>query len=126
MSATMKYAFRESRAGAGAPKRLQAGAALLAGAKISRVRITQIMDLLMLAPDIQERLLTEPNGCIDVVSFQELLRIALTHHWEEQRREWRGSHTGESDASAVRPGGIHTNTERRYRATALKMGADPV
>src|SRR5581483_12283595 len=91
MSATVKYAFRESRAGTGAPKRLQAGPAhvpekvpriarLLALAnkfqrmldsgevesmaelarlgRVSRARITQIMDLLMLAPEIQEEILS--------------------------------------------------------------------
>jgi len=91
MSATVKYAFRESRSGAGAPKRLRAGSApaaqekvprvarLLALAhkfqrmldsgdvksmaelarlgRVSRARVTQIMDFLMLAPEIQEQLL---------------------------------------------------------------------
>ncbi len=115
MSATVKYAFRESRSGAGAPKRLQAGAAssapekvprvarLLALAhkfqrmldsgevksmadlarlgRVSRARITQIMDLLMLAPEIEEAVLT---GCVDT-TVPELLDIVQIVDWTEQR-----------------------------------------
>src|SRR5436190_10095545 len=96
MSATVKYAFRQSRAGAGAPKRLQAGSAptaqekvprvarLLALAhkfqnmldsgevtslaelarlgRVSRARITQVMDLLMLAPEIQDWFLRDRDA----------------------------------------------------------------
>lgn len=115
MSATVKYAFRESRAGAGAPKRLQAGSAavpekvprvvrLLALAhkfqrmldsgeaesmaelarlgRVSRARITQIMDLLMLAPDIQEELLANDTAR---VPFRRVHQIALTLDWRQQR-----------------------------------------
>ena len=118
MSATVKYAFRESRAGAGAPKRLQAGSAppsekvprvarLLALAhkfqkmldsgevasmaelarlgRVSRARITQIMDLLMLAPEIQEEVL-----CGSVVpTLRELLKVVRMVRWSEQRATWR-------------------------------------
>ena len=119
MSATVKYAFRESRAGAGAPKRLQVASApaapekvprvarLLALAhkfqgmldrgevnsmaelarlgRISRARITQIMDLLMLAPDIQEELLLGTRAA----TFRALMPLVRPVLWSEQRRCWR-------------------------------------
>ncbi len=115
MSATVKYAFRESRAGAGAPKRLQAGTAapvqqnvpriarLLALAhkfqgmldrgevksmtelarlgRVSRARVTQIMDLLMLAPEIQERVLL---GAVDV-PLKDLIPVVREPLWASQR-----------------------------------------
>ena len=121
MSATVKYAFRESRAGAGAPKRLQASSAattpervhrvarLLALAhkfqrmldsgevtsmaelarlgRVSRARITQIMDLLMLAPAIQEELLLGDVA----VPVRDLLRVLRHVEWAEQRAMWRAS-----------------------------------
>src|SRR4051812_43939472 len=116
MSATVKYAFRESRAGAGAPKRLQAKnappstqrvprvARLLALAhkfqgmldrgevksmaelarlgRVSRARITQIMDLLMLAPEIQEAVLL---GHVEV-GMRELLAVSGPPEWRGQRK----------------------------------------
>lgn len=118
MSATVRYSFRESRAGAGAPRRLQAGSAaaalekvprvarLLALAhkfqrildsgevksmadlarlgRVSRARITQIMDLMMLAPEIQEEVLCAGTQ----LTLRELLRLARAAQWEEQRCFW--------------------------------------
>ncbi len=57
---------------------------------VSRARLTQVMNLLLLAPDIQESLL-----CGSVLAAQRPLREtqlrALTAmvDWHEQRREWR-------------------------------------
>lgn len=57
---------------------------------VSRARLTQVMNLLLLAPDIQESLL-----CGSVLAGQRPLREtqlrALTAmvDWHEQRREWR-------------------------------------
>lgn len=124
MSATVKYAFRESRVGAGAPKRLRGGSAapapekvprvarLLALAhkfqrmldsgevksmaelarlgRVSRARITQIMDLLMLAPDIQEEVLCLPsiNGERGSIALEELRAVRGAPLWIEQRQCW--------------------------------------
>jgi len=120
MSATVKYAFRESRAGAGAPKRLHAGfatepspeavprvARLLALAhkfqamldsgevesmaelarlgRVSRARITQIMDLLLLSPDIQEELLFSDVS----MRPRELFAVVRRIRWSEQRLVFR-------------------------------------
>jgi hypothetical protein len=55
--------------------------------RVSRARITQIMDLLMLAPEIQEELLC--GGAVE--AFRELLKVAHDATWAEQRALWRAS-----------------------------------
>jgi hypothetical protein len=57
---------------------------------VSRARITQIMNLLQLAPDIQEEILMLPRSLEsrDVVSEHELRQVAAETSWAEQRRIW--------------------------------------
>lgn len=66
-------------------------AALAALVGVSRARITQVMGLLYLAPDIQEEVLDLPTTSIgrDPVHPRDLTRIAAQPAWEEQRRLWR-------------------------------------
>ena len=52
--------------------------------RVSRARITQVMDLLMLAPDIQEEVL---SGGVDV-PLRALLLVCAAAAWEEQREGW--------------------------------------
>ncbi len=61
---------------------------------VSRARLTQIMNLLHLAPDIQEELLFLPrHHCNnDALRVRELYPIALTLEWSMQRRLWRSKH----------------------------------
>lgn len=58
--------------------------------RVSRTRITQIFNLLNLAPDIQERLLLLPPLAQgrEVVSEKSLRRIAGECHWERQRERF--------------------------------------
>src|SRR5262249_14145706 len=59
---------------------------------VSRARITQIMNLLLLAPDIQEHILFLPrtrNGR-DPTRLALLQPIALSPDWGRQRRLWKG------------------------------------
>ena len=59
---------------------------------VSRARVTQIMNLLMLAPDIQEQILHLPrvtNGR-DPINLRHLQPIALVPDWRKQRRLWDG------------------------------------
>src|SRR4051812_3037288 len=146
MSATVKYAFRESRAGAGAPKRLQAKnappstqrvprvARLLALAhkfqgmldrgevqsmaelarlgRVSRARITQIMDLLMLAPDIQEEVL---YGSVAMLP-RELFAVVRRVRWSEQRlllRQWGSALPGDALVREAVGANQWTSTRRR-------------
>jgi len=59
---------------------------------VTRARVTQIMNLLNLAPDIQEAVLFLPrteNGR-DPISERDLRPIAAKADWRKQRRMWRG------------------------------------
>lgn len=58
---------------------------------VSRARVTQIMDLLLLAPDIQEAVLFLPTvtrGDQAIVEKQ-LRSIAAISDWGKQRRTWQ-------------------------------------
>ena len=59
--------------------------------QVTRARISQIMDLLCLAPDIQEELLFLPRveRERDAVSEHELRTVCAVADWREQRRAWQ-------------------------------------
>jgi hypothetical protein len=58
---------------------------------VLRARISQIMNLLNLAPDIQESILFLPRTerRSDVVHLRRLQPIAATPDWQKQRVMWR-------------------------------------
>jgi hypothetical protein len=58
---------------------------------VSRARVTQIMNLLNLAPDIQEELLFLPalEQGKDALTERDLRAISAELDWEIQRREWK-------------------------------------
>jgi hypothetical protein len=58
---------------------------------VSRARLTQIMNLLLLAPDIQEAILFLPpkRRGRDPFRLARLQPIALTWNWTRQRRLWK-------------------------------------
>ena len=58
---------------------------------VTRARVSQIMNLLNLAPDIQEAILYLPrteSGRAPII-LADLLPIASTPAWRKQRRRWR-------------------------------------
>lgn len=57
---------------------------------VTRARVTQIMNLLTLAPDIQEEILYLPltTRGRDPIHLMQLQPIALTPSWPRQRRMW--------------------------------------
>ena len=57
---------------------------------VTRARVTQIMNLLMLAPDIQEAILFLPRveRGRDPILLRQLQPIALVPDWRKQRRMW--------------------------------------
>jgi hypothetical protein len=59
--------------------------------RVSRARISQIMNLRQLAPDLQERLLflARPPRGRDPVHLALLQPIAELLNWKRQRRMWR-------------------------------------
>lgn len=58
---------------------------------VTRARLTQIMNLLHLAPDIQEALLFLPRveRGTDPILERQLRPIAAVADWRKQRRMWR-------------------------------------
>lgn len=65
-------------------------AELARAGRVSRARITQIMNLLGLAPDIQEAVLSMPRVTSgrDPVSERDLRPIVAHLDWSKQRRMW--------------------------------------
>jgi hypothetical protein len=60
--------------------------------RVSRPRVSQILQLLLLAPDIQEEVLFLPSfgrGRAPLL-LADLLPIARTCDWARQRRMWKG------------------------------------
>ena len=63
---------------------------LAAAGHVTRARVSQIMSLLYLAPDVQEAILFLPRAerGRDPVILRDLLPIAATPDWRRQRRLW--------------------------------------
>jgi len=61
-------------------------------AHVTRARVTQIMNLLHLAPDIQEEILFLPrtNGGRAPIRERMVRPIAAIPNWGKQRRMWEG------------------------------------
>lgn len=57
---------------------------------VTRARITQIMDLTLLAPDIQEEILFLPRVTAgrDPLKEKAVRAIAAVPHWHRQRKMW--------------------------------------
>ena len=57
---------------------------------VTRAHITQIMNLLNLAPDIQEAILFLPRTVKgrDPIREKDVRPIAAVHHWSRQRKMW--------------------------------------
>jgi len=57
---------------------------------VTRARVTQIMNLRLLAPDIQERLLLLNRivGGRDALCLRRLQSIAIESDWRKQRQDW--------------------------------------
>jgi hypothetical protein len=59
--------------------------------QISRARLSQILSLLNLAPDLQEQLLVLecPGRSRQAPTLRHVLPVAAALDWHEQRRRWR-------------------------------------
>ena len=60
-------------------------------AQITRSRVTQIMDLLLLAPELQEEILFLPPIAVgkDLMTERTLRRIVAEPDWRKQKEMWR-------------------------------------
>ena len=58
---------------------------------VTRARLTQIMDLNLLAPDIQEAILDLPRTVEgrDRVTLKELRGVLDARNWQQQRHSWQ-------------------------------------
>ena len=58
---------------------------------VSRARVTQILNLRLLAPDLQEAVLFLPRTVRghDPIHLRQLQRVAAELDWEQQRRLWQ-------------------------------------
>ncbi len=63
---------------------------------VTRARVTQIMNLRLLAPDIQEQLLFLPmtQKGSDQIHLLELQRVAAEFSWVQQRIYWKNKKVG--------------------------------
>jgi hypothetical protein len=59
--------------------------------RVSRARMSQILALLHLAPDLQEQLLfvQRPARGRTAPVLRQVLHVAAALDWDEQRRRWR-------------------------------------
>ena len=59
--------------------------------RVTRARVSQLMSLLYLAPDLQEAILFLPRAARgrDPVILRDLLPIAAVPDWKRQRRLWQ-------------------------------------
>ena len=66
---------------------------------VTRARVTQLMNLLWLAPDIQEDILFLPRTerGRDPIILRDLQPIAAALDWYHQRRLWKKCHRGVAD-----------------------------
>ena len=71
--------------------------------QVSRARLTQIMSLLNLAPDIQEEILFLPPvpGEREAISERQVRRVAAIPDWREQSDAWQGPMHEESLVDSV-------------------------
>ena len=78
-------------------------AELAAVGHVTRARVTQIMNLLHLAPEIQEALLHLPlvRSGRDPVTEHDLRAIAAEVHWDRQRCLWHDSYRDAYEGPAI-------------------------
>jgi hypothetical protein len=69
---------------------------------VTRARITQIMNLRLLAPDLQEQLLNVPRieQGRDTICLRMFQTIALEPSWKNQREQWKQINGAEQFASS--------------------------
>ena len=70
---------------------------------VSRARLSQIMNLLNLAPDLQEHVLflQHPRRGRAPLALRQVLGVAAVLDWPEQRRRWRQLRRARKEAPAA-------------------------
>ena len=57
--------------------------------QLTRARVTQLLNLTLLAPDIQERLLALETSGAEPLTARQLRHVASVQDWHRQRQLWR-------------------------------------
>jgi len=80
---------------------------LAAVGHVTRARVTQIMNLLHLAPDLQEAILDLPpvRAGRDPITEHDLRSIAAEVEWAAQRNLWRRHYQTRAAGASIRVGG---------------------
>jgi len=91
-------------------------------AHVTRARMTQIMSLLNLAPEIQEEILWLPRsgGGRDAIREKMLRPIAAVAEWGRQRGIWEQMDNQRGPARSVKTG-MSTNKRSRSRRTPVSL-----
>jgi len=73
---------------------------------VSRARLTQIMNLRLLAPDIQEQLLGLPKTTSgrNPINYQDIASIVQISDWGRQRKEWAALQAVNGSSSTIQSG----------------------
>jgi hypothetical protein len=68
---------------------------------VSRARLSQIVSLLNLAPDLQEQVLflSRPRRGRAPLTLRQVLRVAAVLDWHEQRQRWRKTWRASKDGA---------------------------
>jgi len=92
---------------------------------VSRARVTQIMNLLCLAPDLQERLLFLPRTerGRDPIILRDLQPIAAVLDWREQRRLWPQPHKAAGPTTKACSRVLEKTEKSRHKALELSAPA---
>jgi hypothetical protein len=74
---------------------------------VSRARVSQILSLVQLAPDIQETLLFRPptERGRDAIRLRQLQALAVLPDWRHQRRRWQELRSSTGPRTAGPPAG---------------------
>ena len=56
---------------------------------MTHARLSQLLSLLLLAPDIQEAILCDETGKVTSLTERHIRQTALEHDWQKQRALWQ-------------------------------------
>ena len=81
------------------PRRVESYAEIGLG-HVTRARVSQIMALLNLAPDLQEVILFLPKTVAgrDVITLRDVLPVTAVPDWRKQRKLWADLRAPDADA----------------------------
>jgi len=99
---------------------LSSRSAVASGAGLTRARVTQLMNLTLLAPDIQEEVLfLEASDGVEPVGEHSLRQVLRAGRWPAQRAAWRALRRRTGPAQTSGEGEARVNREAEGRIDGL-------